>query len=303
MATNGIVKKLGSDGPTIIPFDGLEPKWTTPGATEGGFLRWLISWVGGPKGYVNPSLGQSLISENICVGYMKLLAGNRQKGLHTHSIVEIYLVLRGELEGYDGLGHIHRAGPMDLIYIPVGVPHAVRATTLEDVELIWIHDGVEVKGTSIYYWDPETVPKVGGIDVLRFNDMHPSWEAPKAKQSPFLRWVVNFVGGKEGFINHDRDHAIVSEKVALGVEVILSGSGQVRHSLPGAAQCYVLLQGSVTVEAADHHGASSTLKRLDALWVPGGAVHALKNVGQESAVVFWCYERPQKEGSVVYELE
>lgn len=34
----------------IIRWNDLEPQWHVPGAKEPGFMRYLVSWVGGPKG-------------------------------------------------------------------------------------------------------------------------------------------------------------------------------------------------------------------------------------------------------------
>jgi hypothetical protein len=37
-------------GAEIIHWKDLEPKWHVPGAKEPGFMRYLVNWVGGPKG-------------------------------------------------------------------------------------------------------------------------------------------------------------------------------------------------------------------------------------------------------------
>lgn len=84
-------KDYTGGGVEIIPFDELEPQWHVPGAKEGGYLRWLTSWVGGPKGHINPNFGRSVISDKGCVGFMKLMQGCRQKGVHSHTVVEVSL--------------------------------------------------------------------------------------------------------------------------------------------------------------------------------------------------------------------
>lgn len=83
-------------------------------------MRWLVSWVGGPPGYINPSQGVSVVSDEMAVGYMSLPIGQKQPGLHTHTVAEIYIVLSGQLMGWDGRGDEHLAGPDDCVYIPAG---------------------------------------------------------------------------------------------------------------------------------------------------------------------------------------
>jgi len=286
----------------IIPFDSLEPRWTVPGAKEGGFLRYLKSWVGGPEGYVNPNLNMgSVVSEDSSVGYMKLMTGCRQKGVHSHTIVEIYIILRGEIEGYDGKGHKHHAGPMDCVYIPEGVPHAVRNSGREDLDLIWIHDGLEKKSNIVYYHNEADTPKLDGVQVIKFNSLEPHWGAPRAQEHPFLRYAVSYVGGTNGFTNYNPEQATISEKCALGLEVIYPGSRQVSQSLP-ANQCYVVVEGKALVTTRKGQKARvKALGMLDAIWVPAGRVHSLSNPGEKPLWLLWTHEKPQKADSVSYE--
>jgi len=286
-------------GVEIIPFDMLEPKWTTPGATEGGFLRYLTSWVGGPEGFINPNRdGGAIVSQDASVGYMKLMTGCRQKGVHAHTIVEIYIILKGEVEGFDGLGHTHHAGPMDCIYIPKGVPHAVRNSGTEDLDLLWIHDGIEKKGLSTYYYTEAETPKIGGVEVIKFNNLEPHWGAPRAREAPFLRYVVSYVGGTGGYTNFNPKHAAVSEKCALGMMVIYPGNEQVPNSIP-TDQCYVIVQGRALIIRGKK---SKELRRLDGIFVPAGTVHSIKNPGHELLWVMWSHEKPQHTESIKYLL-
>lgn len=108
------------DSTRIVRFQDLEPVWYLPKAKEPGFMRWLVSWIGGPAGYVNPSLGTSTVNEQMVVGYMSLPVGQRQPGLHTHTVAETYIVLSGSLMGWDGRGEEHVAGPGDCMHIPKG---------------------------------------------------------------------------------------------------------------------------------------------------------------------------------------
>jgi mannose-6-phosphate isomerase-like protein (cupin superfamily) len=115
---------------------------------------------------------------------MHIPSGNRQRGLHYHSVTEMYMILRGEVLGWDGHGEAHRAGPIDCIYISASVPHGIRCYGDEPVDLIWIHDAIERKDTSVY-WDegmrnPQDESKEE-IKVVPFKDLEPSWAAGHAE--------------------------------------------------------------------------------------------------------------------------
>src|ERR1700722_2477306 len=132
----------------------LAPTWSVKQAKEPGFMRSLITWVGGPAGYINTNSDNAVISQNSAVGLMRMPVGNRQAGVHVPSVAEIYVILRGEAESFDGVGNKHRAGPLDCLYIPAGVPHGVRTVGDADLDLIWVHDAIEKVGVSTYLDGP-----------------------------------------------------------------------------------------------------------------------------------------------------
>jgi mannose-6-phosphate isomerase-like protein (cupin superfamily) len=115
-----VEEKVTKVGTEIVRFKDLEPVWYLPRAKEPGFMRWLVTWVGGPHGFVNPSIGTSVISNHMAVGFMSLPRGQRQEGLHSHTVAEIYIILKGQLIGWDGRGDSHLGTTGDCIYIPAG---------------------------------------------------------------------------------------------------------------------------------------------------------------------------------------
>lgn len=287
-------------GTTVVRFNDLEPAWHVPCAREGGYMRWLISWVGGAKGYINSNPGVAVENDEISVGYMYLPIGQRQKGLHYHSVTEIYVIIKGHIEGYDGSGHTHRAGPMDLVYIPAGVPHGVRNCSLEDVELIWLHDGVEAKGQSTYCHtedDIRNAPSTEPIRIVQLQNLTPFWGAPRAKEPEFLRWTVDWIGGPTNFENINPDAAVESSKIAAGLTVVMPGQKQVphRHSV---AEVYVVIKG--TGLAITEEGTTAQLSYLDSLYSPAGVIHSLRNHGTEPLYVLRVYERPNPLDGTYY---
>lgn len=176
-----------SNSVRVVRNKDLEPNWSVKQAKEPGFMRSLITWVGGPEGYINTNLDVSVISQSCAVGLMRMPVGNRQAGVHVHSVAEIYVILKGEVEGFDGVGNSHRAGLLDCLYIPAGVPHGVRTVGDADVELIWLHDAIEKLGVSTYLDGPGPFPAQDEVSLVRFVDLTPDWGGDKAKEGGHLR--------------------------------------------------------------------------------------------------------------------
>ncbi|KAJ5924903.1 hypothetical protein N7454_007542 [Penicillium verhagenii] len=276
----------------IVPRATLEPQWHVPGAKEPGFIRYLINWVGGPAGYINPNKTAAAISEEAVVGLMNLPFGQKQKGIHYHSVAEIYIIIRGELEGYDGNGHITRAGPLDCMYIPAGVPHGVRNSGPEDCDIIWVHDGIEKIGTSVYFFDGEvpTTPQVDKISVIPYSELEPNYICHKGKQNEFQRrWVVNWVGGPPGFTNFNPETAVTSNEIAIGMTILLPGEESVLHRHI-TAKTYVVVRGKASLHL---EGKKHELSELDGVYVVQGDLHSVQNNGEEPLHLLWVHDKPE----------
>jgi mannose-6-phosphate isomerase-like protein (cupin superfamily) len=265
----------------LIRFAELQPAWTVKRATEPGFLRWLVSWMGGPAGYVNFNPEQAAQSGRAAMGFMAMPQGNRQAGLHKHSVAEIYVILKGEIEGYDHTGLSHRAGPLDCIYIPAGVPHGVRTCGTQDLHLVWVHDAIERLGVSVYVDTAGPEDSDEHISIVRLVDQPPHWVA--APQGG-LRWQVGFVGDGPG--------EVPNAAIRLGVTTLLTGSierlepvGTNRLLLNIGAEVGVRSQNATTTNA------TTTLANLDALHVQAGATATIWNTRDEPARLLWLEER------------
>jgi len=70
--TDGPMEMTRGQKTSIVRFRDLEPSWHVLAAKEPGYMRWLISWVGGRDEFVNLSLGKAVENEEIYVGYMHL---------------------------------------------------------------------------------------------------------------------------------------------------------------------------------------------------------------------------------------
>ncbi len=266
--------------PSVLRFKDLEPSWAVPRATEPGFMRWLVSWLGGPAGYVNFNQGIAAASTRASMGFMAMPQGNRQAGLHKHTVTEIYVILQGEVEGYDHTGHSHVAGPLDCIYIPAGVPHGVRTCGTQDLHLVWVHDATERVGMSVYVDRAQPSDSDARISIVRAQDLEPSWDAPRAREGGFLRWTTTYVGSRPG--------SVPNSLVSLGMTWIPPGNRDDLAPLDHARMLLLVRGTAVARVGLDH--TNSLLSPLDALHLPAGQAVSLRALGDAPAAVLWLAE-------------
>ncbi len=271
----------------IVRSDDLEPSWTVKQAKEPGFMRSLITWVGGPEGFINTNPGVAVETGRCVTGLMRMPPGNRQAGVHVHSVTEVYVILEGRCESFDGEGRRHVAGPLDCLYIPAGVPHGVRTVGHEDLELIWVHDAIERWGVSQYLEGPGPFPAEDEVRLIRIDDLEPQWTAPGANETGTLRWMVNWVAGPDGR-NHNPGVAVINPQLALGLTVVDPWNRHLprRH---GGDESYVVLSGAAIVEiGTERH----RIGRLDALHRPAGCEAGLRNAGDAPLYLLWVRDAP-----------
>jgi len=307
-----------SESPEVIRFDDLEPVWYLPRAKEPGFMRWLVTWLGGPPGYINPSRGLAAENEKMAVGYMSLPVGQQQSGLHAHTVTEIYIVLAGQLLGWDGRGESHLAGPGDCVYIPrgknlcrsdsltlltdrsPGVPHGVRCYGNEDAELIWLHDGVEIKGAVKYFEGPGPFPQDDDIRIVKGDSLSPNWSCPKAKEPEFMRWLVDYVAGQHGYENYNPMESVHTTQIRISMKHILPWQREVPYESDDH-EISVVLSGKPIVSYGKRKGLQ--LGRLDAIYYRDGASRGLKNHCNTTARILTVTVGSVRHGSTRYITE
>ncbi len=267
----------------IIRDANLEPSWVLKRATEPGFQRSLTTWVGGPKGYVNTHVAQSARSRVIAGGLMRMAVGNRQPGVHVHSVTEIYIILKGEVESYDGVGRTHRAGPFDCLYIPAGVPHAVRAIGTEDLELIWIHDGIERHDVSVYLEGDGPFPSEREVVLIPYTALRPGQALPGHDAE---NWSINWVARPDGMVNFNPGSAEPNPIIAMGMTAVPPGA-TVAPQNHGGAVLSIILQGDAMLGQGDD---PARLGALDALYCPPTDPRGITNGGDTALCVMWVNE-------------
>jgi mannose-6-phosphate isomerase-like protein (cupin superfamily) len=221
---------------------------------------------------------------------MYLPRGQRQAGKHTHGVTEVYVVLQGQLEGFDASGHPHRAGPMDCTYIPAGCPHGVRNCGLDDVLLIWVHDGIERNDAAVYFADDHPFGDVPPIRLVRFADLEAAYPEPDAREPGTMRWSVNWVGGLAGSADPNPTGAVRNDKISIGMTVLEPG-----NSIPPVARMvtrlYLVVEGQAITT---FENANTILGYLDGLHVPAGELAALRNNGPSLLRLLWVDSQPMQ---------
>ncbi len=270
----------------IVRHSDLEAFWGVLRATEPGYMRSLITWMGGPPGHINTNPEQAIESLNCAVGLMDMAAGNRQPGVHTHTMTEIYVIIEGEVESIDGYGRKHRAGPLDCLYIPKGVPHGVRTVGDTGVRLVWLNDAIEKLGAAVYAEGPGPHPADADVTVIAFKSLEPNWSAERAKEAGFMRWNITWVGNQRTGTNYNPEHAAHNPRIGLSLCAVLPAN-KMCDEASGSNQLYVIVKGAGVATVG---GKPEALDRLDAIFCPAGECLDLRALGDAPLYVIRVHE-------------
>ena len=252
----------------------LEPYWGVKRATEPGFMRSLITWMGGPEGYINTNPGIAIESRHCAIGMMDMAAGNRQPGVHVHTMNEIYVILNGKVESVDGVGNKHTAGRFDCLFIPRGVPHGVRAVGTADVELLWVNDDIERWGAAAYLEGPGPHPADDEIALVAFRDLEPDWS--RAETNGRRHWTAGWVCGNDSGSDHNAGTAVPRARIGLSLCVV-EPANRIDVSACGN-QLLVVADGEAMATIA---GRNEPLGRRDAIFCPSGAPLSLRALDRQ----------------------
>ncbi len=255
---------------SIVRNRDLEAFWGVLRAKEPGFMRTLITWMGGPEGYINTNPGTAIESRHCAVGLMDMAPGNRQPGVHTHTVTEIYVILEGTVESIDGVGNRHIAGPLDCLYIPKGVPHGVRTVGDTPVKLLWVNDDIERWGVSLYQEGPgphlPINPDEPEASLIPFVGLEPSWSGSRAKEPGFMRWNISWVGGVQTGPNYNPDRAARNARVGLSLYVVQPANRMSDAAAPGNA-LHVVVRGRGVLASRSE---PQVVGPQDAIFCPAG---------------------------------
>lgn len=133
--------------------------------------------------------------------------------------------------------------------------------------------------------------------VVRFDDLYPRWNTMHARDAGQYRWLISYYGGEEGYLNENRETGLVSDRGHAGIMHLSAGCRQFGVHEHTMTEIYVILQGEVeSIEP----GRSQEAGPLDVLYMPPKAPHAVRAVGDEDVVLFFCHDANEQIGRSVY---
>ncbi|CAB4864155.1 unannotated protein [freshwater metagenome] len=124
--------------PTVVRWNDLEPWWGAPGAGLAGSFNWSVTWAGGGEGRLNLNPGVAAVGEGCAMGATVIAAANAQEPERWETVRYLQVVSgRVSVEGRPDLGVL---GAYDVLIVPPGHSHALRAVGLDDATIVWFHE-------------------------------------------------------------------------------------------------------------------------------------------------------------------
>jgi mannose-6-phosphate isomerase-like protein (cupin superfamily) len=121
------------------------------------------------------------------------------------------------------------------------------------------------------------------MQAVRWGDLSPNENPPGVKPG-FFRWFKQYVGGPEPYAHGNREEGLVSDKGSVGFHCVPVGNGMPEHYHESIDEVYVVIQGKLLVLSGEDE---AVLDRLDCVFIPAGAPHATRNVGDEDVQFIW----------------
>jgi mannose-6-phosphate isomerase-like protein (cupin superfamily) len=271
--------------PAIVPFAGLQPDWSLPHATEEGYFRWVVSFVGGGPGKVNVNPETGYETDKSVLGLMHLPVGQRQFALHIHTVTETYIILQGRAESVEPGGRRHQMEQFDCIAMPAGAPHAVRNTGEEDVWLLWVHDGVEDADAAHYFDNDDPPGDFPHIEYIAWDSVVPT-PGNESTAGGHLRSMKTWLSGGNRQADLGYGTGPATARIGLGSLAISGGNAEVAAALPTPRLNFVVSGRAAVVDAPGLGVAGPN----DVIILPADRPNALRAVGPEPLHIIWVLE-------------
>ncbi|MDB5511705.1 MAG: Cupin domain [Enterovirga sp.] len=126
------------------------------------------------------------------------------------------------------------------------------------------------------------------VSLIRFADLRARW----GETRPGVVEAASWVGGP-GVPNHSPGIAVESPLIGVNLLRIPPAADAAVETLPGGLTL-VVLSGAAAVLAPDGgREAVATAGALDAVHVPSGAAHVIRNTGPEPLLVMQVLDKPR----------
>lgn len=104
---------------SLVRFTELEPSWDVKRATEPGFMRWVVSWLGGPPGFVNFNPGVAADSARTAAGLMGFLPSGNRDAREPEAFDRLFLCVGARIVARHGTG-TDALSYLDAVHVPAG---------------------------------------------------------------------------------------------------------------------------------------------------------------------------------------
>jgi hypothetical protein len=127
----------------LLPFAGLQPDWSEPGARTPGTMRWTARWVQSGEG---TAAGGAARNDRISIG-MTVLEPGHALPAEVLPVTRFYLVAGGS--AIARVGDTNEAlGWLDGLYLPAGGTVPIRNNGPDTLRLLWVEDAPRPAGSG-----------------------------------------------------------------------------------------------------------------------------------------------------------
>lgn len=135
--------------------------------------------------------------------------------------------------------------------------------------------------------------------IVAFEDLVPGWTvAPHSDEAGFFRWLLEYVGGPPGHLHEHPQSGLVGNRSIMGLMGLPVGNRQYGLHRHSTTEIYLILRGRV--ESIEGQGQRQLAGPLDCLYIPPGAPHCVRAIGDEDVLLLFAHDNHEPLGVSQY---